>query len=245
MGGLDHGRRRRLGLLRRLGQHRVVLDRAEQLVGLRLPELDVVGVRGQGTLGAVMSCTEPAVTPRRLSAICSIASWSRPVSVAIAPVASPTTFSILPGLLSRPLCTMPCTSPAIRYWSRVIRSRSEPSPRSSRVRQNASASRPKTWCTPADKLRPDRGSSTLTGRQTLTPPRSLMIFSKPVKSSWTKWSTWMWVTASKVFQVQAGPPKFRAALISSWPAPPAGPLSRRWPRSSGSGPSFRAGCSPR
>src|SRR6516225_3885274 len=118
-----------------------------------------LGFGGQRTLGAVMNCTEPMVTPRRLSAICSIVFWSRPVSVAIAPVASPTIFSILVGLLSRPLCTMPCTSAAIRYWSRVIRSRSEPSPRSSRVRQNASASCPKTWCTPADKLRPDSGSS--------------------------------------------------------------------------------------
>jgi hypothetical protein len=42
-----------------------------------------------------------------------------------------------------------------------------------------------------------------------------MIFSKPVKSSSMKWSMWMPVTLSKVFQVQTGPPKSRAALISS------------------------------
>ena len=55
-----------------------------------------------------------------------------------------------------------------------------------------------------------------------------MIFSNPVKSSSMKWSTWMWVTCSKVFQVHAGPPLFSAALMSCtspgsavWPSVPS------------------------
>src|SRR6266571_1215990 len=69
---------------------------------------------GQGTLGEVTNFTDLGVSPRRLSAICSIADWSRPVSVVIAFAVSRTTFSSLLGLPSRPLCSMRWTREAMR-----------------------------------------------------------------------------------------------------------------------------------
>jgi hypothetical protein len=61
------------------------------------------------------------------------------------------------------------------------------------------------------------------GRQMLTPPMSLMMCSKPVKDSWMKWSMWMPVSCSTVFQRQPGPPLANVALILSSPGPACWP----------------------
>ena len=101
-----------------------------------------------------MNCTRLALTWRMVSARCSIwvTFW---MFVNMLWAAIPTTEAILVVLVSRPFFSMPCTSEDIRNWSRWMRCRSEPSPRPSRVRQKASASRPQTWCRPRFRCRPD------------------------------------------------------------------------------------------
>ena len=101
---------------------------------------------------------------------------------------SPSTLYSLLGLCSRPLCSTPLTSWARKYWSRAILAMSEPSATFSRVRQNSSAWRPQMWCRPAVSFRPVPPAVEIAlwianGMQTLTPPTSLIICSKPVKSS--------------------------------------------------------------
>jgi hypothetical protein len=103
-----------------------------------------------------------------------------------------------------------------------------------RTRQNASACAPMTWCSPLDSCSFEFGSLMDQGRQMLTPPMSLMIFSKPVKFSSMKWSRWMPVSCSTVFHRQPGPPEANDELIcSTWPGwacwpvnPVSGPHSR-------------------
>ena len=84
-----------------------------------------------------------------------------PLSVVIDAAASVITESSWIGFDSRPLPSTPFTTCADMNWSRWIRSRSEPVPMSSRVRQKASAWMPLMCCSPALRSRPDTGSFTL------------------------------------------------------------------------------------
>ena len=100
------------------------------------------------SFGIVMNWT---FWPDRLRKLCPISTRSdtvMPASVVIEAAASLTIRSSLIGLDSRPLCSTPLTTWADMNWSRWIRCRSEPSPRSSRVRQKASAWMPEMCCSP-------------------------------------------------------------------------------------------------
>jgi len=112
-----------------------------------------------------------------------MADGDSPVSVVMARAASLITETSRTGLDSIPVCSTPLTTCAIRNWSRWIRCRSEPRPMSSLVRQKDSAVTPLMWCIPAVSRSPDIGLSTGNGTHTLTPPRSLMTCTKPLKLS--------------------------------------------------------------
>ena len=62
---------------------------------------------------------------------------------------------------------------------------------------------------------PTSGRSTASGRQTLTPPRLLMTFSKPAKVSSRKSLMRMCAVCSMVFHRQPGPPLEKVELICS------------------------------
>ena len=101
------------------------------------------GLGGYGTVGSSMNWTEPRGSRCRLSMMPIIAGRLRPVSVVIDRAASVMTCTIRVGLNSRLLCSTPCSMDTIKYWSRRMRCRSEPSPMY-RARQKARASRPYT-----------------------------------------------------------------------------------------------------
>src|SRR5579863_4705562 len=80
---------------------------------------------------------------------------------------------------------------------------------------------------PPDRCSLECGSLIANGRQILTPPRSLMTDSNPVKFSSMKWSSRMCVVCSIVFHRHPGPPSANVALICStdpgaaaWPGDP-------------------------
>ena len=170
-----------------------------------------------GSFGTVMNWTFWLDRLRKLSPICIRSETVMPLSVVIEAAASVITFTSLIGLESRPLSSTPLTTWADMNWSRWIRSRSEPLPMSSRVRQKASAWMPLMWCSPELRSKPDTGSFTLNGTQTLTPPRSSTTLTKPSMPIPMKWSMRMPVTCSTVFHRQVGPPIWSSALICTAP----------------------------
>ena len=174
--------------------------------------------RVHGSFGIVMNCTFWPDRLRKLCPICTRSDTVMPASVVIEAAASLTTLSSLIGLDSSPLCSTPLTTWADMNWSRWIRCRSEPSPRSSRVRQKASAWMPLMCCSPDFRFRPDTGSLTLNGTQTLTPPRSLTTLTKPSKPMPMKWSMRTPVICSTVFHRQVGPPIWSSELTCTAPA---------------------------
>ena len=168
---------------------------------------------GHGWFGAVRNWTFLLDRWCRLSPMLDQVETVMPVSVVIWAAASVTTLSSRSGFDSRPLLSTSFTTCADMNWSRWIRSRSDPVPMSSRVRQKASAWMPLMWCSPAGRLRPDTGSFTLYGTQTLTPPRSLTTLTKPSMPIPMKWLMKMPVCCSTVFHRHTGPPISSSALI--------------------------------
>ena len=119
------------------------------------------GSASTAAFGTVMNWTFWLDRLRKLSPICTRSETVMPASVVIEAAASVTTDSSLIGLDSRPLSSTPLTTWADMNWSRWIRSRSEPVPMSSRVRQKASAWMPLMCCSPAARSRPDTWSFTV------------------------------------------------------------------------------------
>ena len=174
-----------------------------------------LGSGGQVVTGAVTNCTSLAARPCRLEPSDTRSDVVMPESTVRFGARSLATFSSLNGLPSSPLCRMPLTIWADMNWSRWMRCRSEPSPMSSRVRQNASAVTPSMCCSPAATFSPDTRSLTANGTHTVTPPRSLTTLTNPAMPISMKWSMRMPVCCSTVFHRQDGPPAASTALIRS------------------------------
>ena len=75
-----------------------------------------------------MNWTAEACSAVQTVAMPIMADRLRPESVVMYLAASVTTRISWPGLEARSECLMPCSSDAIRYWSRRMRCRSDPSP---------------------------------------------------------------------------------------------------------------------
>src|ERR1700722_8348089 len=141
---------------------------------------------GSWTTGTWVNWTPLVLRPFMLVAMLRMSSTDRPlsvVSVLATSRAMANTLGTWASTCSESIC---CSSAAMKNCCRWMRCRSEPRP-TCRSRTKASAWAPLTWCSPAVRFSPEAGSLIASGRQTLTPPRSLTTDVNPLKLISTKW----------------------------------------------------------